>query len=119
MVPEVILAWSAAIIAVGGALGILWRIVTPVVVTYRRITSSVDLFMKDWFGEPGDEFHPKKAGMLERISSVEAELKHNGGSSIKDAVKRIETKLVEIDARLDEGARKFEYIEEELESKDS
>lgn len=119
MVPSVILAWSAAIVSVGGALGILWKIFRPIFVTYRRITASVDLFMKDWFGEPGDELHPKKAGMLERMSSVEAELKHNGGSSIKDAVKRIENKLVEIDARLDEGARKFEHLEEELESKDS
>jgi hypothetical protein len=118
MVPEVILAWSAAIIAVGGAFGILWKIITPVVVTYKRITSSVDLFMKDWFGEPGDSIHPPVPGMLERMRAVEGELKHNGGSSIKDAVKRIENKLVEIDARLEEGVKRFENLEEELDSKE-
>jgi hypothetical protein len=52
--------------------------------------------------------------MLERMNSVEAELKHNGGSSIKDAVKRIEAKLVEIDGRLEEGNKRFEDIEKKV-----
>jgi len=48
---------------------------------------------------------------MERLQKIEIELKHNGGSSIKDAVKRIEQKLHVIDERLDEGNKRFDNIE--------
>jgi hypothetical protein len=41
-------------------------------------------------------------------------LKHNGGSSIKDAVRRIENKLSKIDERLEDGNIRFENIEERI-----
>lgn len=114
MAQEVILSWAAAIIAVGGALGVLWKLFYPLVTKTKKLMEALDLFTKDWFGDEGDALHPRKPGMLERMRSVEAELKHNGGSSIKDAVKRIENKLTEIDARLDEGALRFESIEKRI-----
>jgi len=115
MAQEVILSWAAAIIAVGGALGVLWKIFNPLVVKTKKLMEALDLFTKDWFGDEGDALHPRRPGMLERMRSVEAELKHNGGSSIKDAVKRIENKLTEIDARLDAGALRFDELEKRIE----
>lgn len=115
MAQEVILSWAAAIIAIGGALGVLWKVITPLYKTFKRLTASLELFMRDWFGEEGDALHPKRPGMLERMSVVEKELQHNGGSSIKDAVRRIEQKLASIDERLDEGALKFQAIEKRIE----
>lgn len=114
MAQEVILSWAAAIIAVGGAVGVLWKLISPLAKKTKKLMDALSLFTEDWFGSEGDTLHPRKPGMLERMNSVEAELKHNGGSSIKDAVKRIEAKLVEIDGRLEEGNKRFEDIEKKV-----
>ena len=112
---QTIMAWAGAIIAVGGAIGVIYKLVSPIVNKTRKLMEALDLFTKDWFGDEGDDLHPRKPGMLERMGKVEAELKHNGGSSIKDAVKRIETKVKEIDSRLEEGNARFAKIEEKVE----
>jgi hypothetical protein len=114
MAQDVILSWAAAIIAVGGAAGVLWKLISPLAKKTKKLMDALSLFTEDWFGNEGDSLHLRKPGMLERMNSVEAELKHNGGSSIKDAVKRIEAKLVEIDGRLEEGNRRFEDIEKKV-----
>lgn len=73
-----------------------------------------DQFLRDWQGESKRPGHPAVPGVLERLQKIEAELKHNGGSSVKDAVIRIEQKLEAIDARLDDGNKRFDYIEEKI-----
>lgn len=108
------MAWAGAIIAVGGAIGVVYKLTSPIANKAKRLIEALDLFTKDWFGDEGDDLHQRKPGMLERMSRVESELKHNGGSSIKDAVRRIEKKLTEIDGRLDEGALKFQEIEKKV-----
>jgi hypothetical protein len=115
-IEQTIMAWAGAIIAVGGAIGVVYKLTSPIVKKTRRLIEALDLFTKDWFGDEGDDLHPRKPGMLERMSKVELELKHNGGSSIKDAVRRIEKKLTEIDTRLDEGALRFQQIEQKVEN---
>ncbi|CAB4123685.1 hypothetical protein UFOVP45_7 [uncultured Caudovirales phage] len=72
-----------------------------------------DTFMRDWAGEPARKGRSRVPGVMERLNKLDGELSHNGGSSIKDAVKRIEQKLIEIDVRLDEGAQRFEDIEKD------
>jgi len=73
-----------------------------------------DEFLRDWNGETKRPGHPESPGVMERLQKIESELKHNGGSSIKDAVKRIEKKLTEINERLDDGNSKFEDIEDRI-----
>jgi archaellum component FlaC len=109
-----ILTWSASIIAVGGALTVLWKIFAPLVSRFRKMMDSIDNFMRDWSGEEARPGHPEVAGVMERLQKIESELKHNGGTSIKDAVRRIENKLTKIDERLDEGNKRFQDIEDEL-----
>lgn len=113
-IQETIMLWAGAIVALGGAVGVIWKLVSPVARKTRALMEALDLFTKDWFGDEGDAVHPRRPGMLERMKVVEAELKHNGGSSIKDAVKRIEDKLNKVDKRLDEGNRRFEEIERRI-----
>ena len=112
---QTIMAWAGVIISVGGAIGVIYKLTSPIVKKTKRLMEALDLFTKDWFGDEGDDLHPRTPGMLERMAKVEAELKHNGGSSIKDAVRRIEKKLTEIDTRLDEGAARFAQIEQKVE----
>lgn len=111
---QTIMAWAGAIIALGGAIGVLYKLVSPIVKKTQALLHALDLFTKDWFGDEGDALHPRRPGVLERLSVVEKELQHNGGSSIKDSVKRIETKLNKMDKRLDDGNMRFEDIERKI-----
>ena len=120
---QTIMAWAGMVIVVGGAAGILWKVLTPVVKKAKALLDALDHFTRDWFGEeeaPGRDAIP---GVMERLNNIDGELKHNGGSTMKDAVKRMENQLSRIekriekgDARFLEGAARFDKIESELEN---
>lgn len=114
MAQEVILSWAAAIIAVGGALGVLWKLISPLVKKTQQLMESLEHFTRDWFGEEAQPGRHRVPGVMERLNRIDGELKHNGGSSMKDAMKRIEDKITEIDGRLEEGAKRFEEIEKKV-----
>lgn len=88
----------------------------------QKVMHSLDSFMLDWTGSeerPGRDAVP---GVMERLNKIDGELKHNGGSTMKDAVKRIEQKIDRIedriekgDARFLEGNIRFDAIESDLE----
>ena len=54
-------------------------------------------FFDDWFGEPARPGQALRPGAMARL----AELENNGGSSIKDTVDRIETKLAAVSDQAD------------------
>jgi len=72
--------------------------------------------MRDWSGEAARPGHDKEPGVMERLNDLDGHFKNNGGGSLKDAVDRIEKKLGQIDKRLEEGNRRFDKIEKELEN---
>lgn len=122
---NVILMWATAIIAVGGALTVLWKLITPVVRKSRSLLNSLDRFTTDWFGEEAAPGRDRVPGVMERLNNIDGELKHNGGSTMKDAVKRIENTQKQIiqtqdkiTARLDEGNNRFESLEQRLGDKE-
>lgn len=51
----------------------------------------------DWNGEPDRPGVPGRPGVLQRLARIEAELTLNGGRSLKDAVVRIDDRLVRIE----------------------
>lgn len=105
---------ASAIIVAGGAVGVIWGLVRPLARKVKGMMHSLDMFILDWFGSeeaPGRDAVP---GVMERLNNIDGELKHNGGSTMKDAMKRIEDKLSEIDERLDEGNKRFQEIEKRL-----
>lgn len=107
--------WSGAVIAVGGALTVIWKIVTPVVKKTKHLLEALTRFTSDWFGEEASPGRDQVPGVMERLNKIDGELKHNGGSTMKDAIRRIENKLKEIDVRLDEGNKRFESLEKIVE----
>lgn len=122
---NVILMWATAIIAVGGALTVLWKLVTPVVRKAKVLLNALDRFTTDWFGEEAAPGRDRVPGVMERLNNIDGELKHNGGSTMKDAVKRIENTQKQIiqtqdkiTARLDEGNNRFESLEQRLSDKE-
>lgn len=94
----------------------LYKVFSPIIKRIRSMMDSLETFMLDWSGEKERPGHPATPGVMERLQKIEGELKHNGGSSIKDAVKRIETTQNKILARLDEGNARFEEIERKIDA---
>jgi hypothetical protein len=111
-----VLTWAASIIAVGGALGIIWKFIKPIVVKTKNLLESLSMFAIDWFGTEEVPGRDRVPGVMERLNRIDGELQHNSGSSMKDAIKRIENKLATIDGRLEEGNKRFEEIEKRIEA---
>lgn len=109
-----VLMWATTIIALGGAVGVVWKLTKPIVKKTKKLLEALDRFVRDWEGEeaaPGRDAIP---GVMERLNKIDGELKHNGGSSMKDSLRRIEKKIAQIDERLEEGNKRFDAIEEKL-----
>ena len=112
-----LIMWSTAVITVGGAFAVLWKVLSPLVKKTKHLLESLSRFTVDWFGEEASPGRDRVPGVMERLNNIDGELKHNGGSTMKDAIKRIEKKLSEIDSRLEDGNRRFESIEEKLDDR--
>jgi hypothetical protein len=80
-----------------------------------KFSKAWEIFMRDWLGEPAAPGRDPVPGVMERLNNIDGELKHNGGSTMKDAMKRIEQKLTRIDERLEEGNQRFNGVEARLE----
>jgi hypothetical protein len=79
---------------VGVVLGALVT-VRSFLLPYRKYVKSlniwIDKFRRDWDGEPAEPGRDAVPGVMERLNDLDGELRHNGGSSLKDAVVRLET----------------------------
>lgn len=97
-------AWAAA----GVVLGVL---VTGLVLAgmvgrpLRRLARQNDEFRADWYGEPARPGRAAVPGVPERLSRIEGELKADGGSTLRDAINRVEGNQREDRARLEEHIR--------------
>lgn len=68
-------------------------------------------FIDDVAGEPERPGFPARPGLMERVARIEHEVRTNHGTSLKDAVKRIETGQIEHRA---ENETKFAAIDLKL-----
>jgi hypothetical protein len=105
----------------GGAVGVVVGIIRPLVKNTKKLINSLSRFTDDWFGEEAAPGRDAVPGVMERLNNIDGELKHNGGSTMKDSMKRIEQSLEKIQDRLKEGEERFENLEArtaELEKKD-
>lgn len=109
-----VLIWASTIIAVGGAVGVIWKLVKPLVRKTQSLLESLSKFVRDWEGEDEAPGRDRIPGVMERLNRIDGELKHNSGSSMKDALRRVEKKLERIDERLEEGNKRFEAIEKKI-----
>jgi hypothetical protein len=114
MTAEQLMTWATIIVSVGGAVGVILGIIRPLVKSMKKLINSLSRFTDDWFGEEATPGRDKVPGVMERLNNIDGELKHNGGSTMKDAVKRIEKKLSNIDTTLDAGNKRFDEIDARL-----
>jgi hypothetical protein len=115
-------------VQIAGALGTIlatWLLIIKIIVpTRNKVREAIDKwedFMSDWAGEESRPGVDRKPGVMERLYEIDGQLKNNGGSSVKDAVDRIEINVNEIkdrtdqiDLRLKDGDKRFDQIEKRL-----
>jgi len=112
-----IVAMSSSIAIVIGAWFAVSKLIAPAVKRIKEIGKNLDNFIEDWHGKPAREGRDAVPGVMQRLNNIDGELTHNGGSSVKDAVQRIESGIIKINNRLEEGDKRFNEIEDRLEDK--
>ncbi|MCT2277983.1 hypothetical protein O7630_34695 [Micromonospora sp. WMMD718] len=84
--------WAAA----GVILGVVLTALTLAAVIgrpLRRLARQNDEFREDWYGVPARPGRAAVPGVPERLALIEKELKPNSGSTLRDAIGRVETRL--------------------------
>jgi hypothetical protein len=90
-----------------GALLAVYKLVNPIWKKVSLWTHTWENFMQDWVGTPEREGRGKVPGVMERLNRIDGQLTKNGGSSVKDAVDRIEV-------RIEKGDNKFISLEKRI-----
>lgn len=105
-------------------IAVLSAVVFPMARKVKKFSSGWEDFMRDWKGEEQEPGRDKAPGVMERLNDIDGEFKKNSGSTLKDAVARIESKLDEsdtrmarIEERLEKGDERMGRIEKNLENK--
>ncbi|NBT46642.1 MAG: hypothetical protein EBT07_02315 [Actinobacteria bacterium] len=76
-----------------------------------------DTFMRDWVGEEASPGRDAVPGVMERLNRLDGELQHNGGSSIKDIVVRMDQKFDVLVLEIDRLSERLDKIESCLQSR--
>ena len=87
------LTWLAGLIsAIAVIVGAVWAMLRPVRAQLHRW----EAFWEDWNGTPAGPGRSAVPGVMERLQSIDGELQHNGGNSLKDKVLENSRKLDEL-----------------------
>lgn len=60
----------------------VWALLRPL----KRQADRIEMFWSDWNGTPQRPGHSAVPGVMDRLASIDGELQHNGGNSLKDQV---------------------------------
>ena len=79
--------------AMASAIVSVYFVTAPSVKRIRSMMEWLERFRRDWEGEPGGPGRDSVPGVMERLNRLDGELSNNGGTSVKDAIDRIEKAL--------------------------
>jgi hypothetical protein len=88
MIENVLIAGATA-----SAIASVYFVIAPSAKKIRSMMEWLEKFRRDWEGEPGGPGRDPVPGVMERLNRLDGELSNNGGSSVKDAIERIEKAL--------------------------
>ncbi|MDH6111159.1 hypothetical protein P3T36_003183 [Kitasatospora sp. MAP12-15] len=91
---DALVVWCGALAGLAAAAGLLWRLTRGL----RRSMRRVDEFVDDWNGTTGrpgvapahEGVMARLGGIETRLTAVEHELRPNSGSSMRDAIDRVD-----------------------------
>ena len=87
------LTWLAELIAIVTTIvAAVWALLRPL----KRQADRIEMFWEDWTGTPAGPGRSAVPGVMERLQSIDGELQHNGGNSLKDQVVKTSRKLDEV-----------------------
>lgn len=115
MSTELIISIAIAVSTLLGAGFAVHKFLRPVFQRIGKWMTTWEQFLNDWAGEEARPGRSRVPGVMERLNNIDGQLKHNGGSSIKDAVDRIETRLIKGDNKFDELSQRVSNLEDRLE----
>lgn len=95
---------------------LIFKFISPLIRRMRALTNTLEDFMSDWSGSEARVGRSKVPGVMERLNEIDGALKNNGGSSVKDAVDRIELKVKEIDKRLNSGDKVLDKLTTDIDN---
>ena len=107
---------AATVGALLTTLFLIHKFIRPIFVSIQHAIKAFHQFLIDWAGEEARPGRDATPGVMERLNAIDGQLKNNGGSTIKDAVDRIERSVNRIDDRLAEGEKEFNEIHDEIDS---
>jgi hypothetical protein len=99
-----IATWIAVVF---GAWFAIVKFVSPIWKRIQNWITTWERFMLDWSGEPARPGRDAVPGVMERLNQIDGEFRNNGGSSLKDAIDRIES-------RLETGDQIFNDVQKEI-----
>lgn len=105
---------AAIIIGITGAILGLTQVVLPL---WRKVNKLFDTwasFVRDWNGEPAEPGREAVPGVMERLNKLDGELSHNGGSSLKDAVDRLEKNQDRLFRKIEEAENQRVIVQSTL-----
>jgi hypothetical protein len=109
-----LLTAATAIITLLGAWFAVDKFIRPVLKTIKTLMERTAAFLEDWNGTDAEPGRDKVPGVMERLNRIDGELSHNGGTSIKDGVARIEKRLEAGDKKFDDLYKRIKRIEDRL-----
>jgi len=112
---EVIISIAVAVTTLLTAIFAVNKFIWPAVRKIKTLSRNWEQFLMDWTGEEARPGRDRVPGVMERLNNIDGELKHNGGSSVKDAVGRIEKRLIKGDNKFDELSQRVSKLEDRLE----
>ncbi len=81
--------------AVSAVIGALSGVLVTLGVAWTRVVRPIQRIAEDWRGEPArpQDGVPERPSMMKRMALMEAEMRTNHGTSLRDAVDRIESNM--------------------------
>jgi hypothetical protein len=92
----IIVVLTSAILGVNQVILPLWKKVNMALESWYTFT-------RDWHGEPAEPGREAVPGVMERLNKLDGELSRNGGTSLKDAVDRLEKNQDKICKKIEES----------------
>lgn len=101
---------AASIGTIIGAWFLIVKLIAPLFRRTKKLFDTWESFITDWAGSEAAPGRDAVPGVMERLNRIDGELQHNGGSSMKDQLKRLENEMKKADLHRKEASAKIDEI---------